>query len=215
VSASRAPLELLQAAADDFGRRLRLVGPGDWGRPTPCTGWDVRALVDHVVGGNVRYALLLHGAATAEVEATRAVDHLGDDALGAFERTAREVLACFAEDGAQRRTFQHVAGPRTGRELLSMRILDTEVHAWDLARALGADERLDDDVVAYLLASVAEGEHTPRQPSFGPAVDDPQRGEPAQDHLLRQLGRDPAPAEVSPRAGRVLPGRDAAATRPR
>ncbi|GAA3679991.1 TIGR03086 family metal-binding protein [Nocardioides ginsengisoli] len=194
MSAPRVPLDLLRTSADDFGRRLRLVGPDDWDRATPCTDWDVRALVNHVVGGNVRYTLLLSGADTAEVEATRTVDHLGDDAVGAFERTAAEVLARFGEDGVHQRVVHHVAGPRTGGELLSMRILDTEVHAWDLARAIGADERLDDDVVAYLLAYASEGEHGPQQPSFGPAVDDPQRGEPDQDHLLRLLGRDPAHA---------------------
>jgi uncharacterized protein (TIGR03083 family) len=67
VTASRDPLQLLVVANDEFARRLRLVGPDDWRRPTPCSEWDVRALVNHVVGANVRYQLLLHGALYRQV----------------------------------------------------------------------------------------------------------------------------------------------------
>jgi len=58
------------------------------------------------------------------------------------------------EDGALERVGHHATGDRTGRELLSMRILDAAIHGWDLARAIGADEGLDEDVVAFLLAYV-------------------------------------------------------------
>jgi uncharacterized protein (TIGR03086 family) len=135
-------------ANDEFERRLRLVGPDDWRRPTPCSEWDVRALVNHVVGANVRYQLLLHGAPTAQVDAMRTVDHVGDDALESFVATADRVVACFQENGALERVAHHATGDRTGRELLSMRILDAAIHGWDLARAICADETLDDDVVA-------------------------------------------------------------------
>ena len=115
-------------ANDAFARRLRLVEPADWRRPTPCSEWDVRALVNHVVGGNVRYQLLLHGAPTEQVKATRTVDHLGDDALASFVATADGVVANFQEDGALERIAHHATGDRTGRELLSMRILDAAIH---------------------------------------------------------------------------------------
>jgi uncharacterized protein (TIGR03086 family) len=176
-------------ANDEFARRLRLVRPDDWQRPTPCSAWDVRALVNHVVGGNVRYQLLLHGAPTEQVEATRTVDHLGDDALTSFVAKADAVVACFHENGALERIAHHAAGDRTGRELLSMRILDTAVHGWDLARALGADETLDDDVVAALLAYTAG--LALRPPAFAPADADVPRNASPQDQLLHRLGRHP------------------------
>jgi uncharacterized protein (TIGR03086 family) len=182
-------LDLLAVANDGFARRLRLVGPGDWQRPTPCPDWDVRALVDHVVGANVRYRLLLAGAPTEQVEATRTVDHLGDDAVASFTATADRVLAEFRQDGALERITHHVLGDRTGGELLAMRILDAAVHSWDLARAIGADEELDGEVVAFLVSYTAEV--TPGPPSFAAADPDVHPHASPQERLLIRLGRSP------------------------
>jgi uncharacterized protein (TIGR03086 family) len=190
VTSSTEPIELLVVANDEFARRLRLVGPGDWRRPTPCSEWDVRALVNHVVGANVRYQLLLHGAPSEQVEATRLVDHLGDDALGSFVATADGVVACFREDGALERVAHHATGDRTGRELLSMRILDAAVHAWDLARAIGTDESIDDDVVGFLLAYTADLDPG-AQRAFAQADGDVPRSAPPLARLIHRLGRHP------------------------
>jgi uncharacterized protein (TIGR03086 family) len=182
-------------ANSEFARRLRLVGPDDWRRPTPCSEWDVRALVNHVVGANVRYLLLLHGAPTERVEATRNADHLGEDALASFVATADDVVACFHENGALERIAHHPAGDRTGSELLSMRILDAAIHAWDLARAIGADETLDDDVVAFLLAYTAGFDSGPQQHAFAPSPVDVARNASPRDQLLHRLGRRPTITE--------------------
>lgn len=191
MTAPRDDLALLVVANDEFARRLRIVGPDDWRRPTPCSEWDVRALVNHVVGANVRYQLLLHGAPTEQVEATRTVDHLGDDPLASFVTTADGVVACFDEDGALDRVTHHVTGDRTGHELLSMRILDAAIHGWDLARAIGADESLNDDVVAFLLAATADFDLGPQQRAFVPAEANLSRNASPQDRLLHRLGRHP------------------------
>jgi uncharacterized protein (TIGR03086 family) len=155
----------------------------------------VRALVGHVVGANVRYELLLHGAPLEQVEATRAVDHLGDDPLASFVTTAARVVAAFGEDGALGRTAHHVTGPRTGLQLLGMRVLDVAVHAWDLARALGADETLDDEVVAFLLAWTADLDLGPPGRAFAPADGEVPHDASDQERLLHRLGRHPAALE--------------------
>jgi uncharacterized protein (TIGR03086 family) len=198
VTASKDPLELLVLANDEFARRLRRVGPDDWRRPTPCSEWDVRALVNHVVGGCVRHRLLLHGAQPREVEATRTADHLGADPVAAFAAAADVVVSCFAEHGALERIVHHPVGDRTGRELLSMRILDSAIHGWDLARAIGADETLDDEVVSFLDVYTAGLDLGPQQCAFAPADADVPRDAPVQDQVLHRLGRRPTITEEVP-----------------
>ena len=141
----------------EFGTRPRLVRTEHWSLATPCQDWDVRELVNHVVGGALRYTMLLHGATSDEVLATRAVDHLGGDPVGSFERRAREVTNAFREPDALSGTVHHPAGDRSGQDLLEMRITEFAVHAWDLARAIGADEQIDpvlvDDMWRRLLVA--------------------------------------------------------------
>ena len=52
-------LNALDAATDEFGRRLAAVGDDAWLLPTPCTGCGVHYLAAHVIGGNRFAALVL------------------------------------------------------------------------------------------------------------------------------------------------------------
>jgi uncharacterized protein (TIGR03086 family) len=133
----------------------------------------VRALVNHVVGANRRHRMLLHGACAPAAAATRTVDHLGADPIGVFAATAAELAAAFAEQGALNRTVHHPNGDRTGADLACMRVLDLTVHAWDLARAIGAHENLQPVLVDYLLALLPKFEADWQQGrSSPPALED-------------------------------------------
>ena len=184
------PREALAVANAGFADRLRLVKQGAWERPTPCTEWDVRALVNHVVGGNLRYTMLLHGAAEDEVEATRAADNVGEDPVASFLTTATEVLAAFHEEGALARVTRHPrAGERTGAELLVMKLLDVAVHGWDLAVAIGADQTIAPDVVALLLERPPDMTGARQRGAFAqPSEEAPVNASP-QERLLHMVGR--------------------------
>jgi uncharacterized protein (TIGR03083 family) len=53
--------ELHSRALDATRGVIAGVRPGQWAAPTPCQGWDVRALVNHVVAGNLWAAELAAG----------------------------------------------------------------------------------------------------------------------------------------------------------
>lgn len=165
-------------AIEGFASRLSQVSDGDWSLPTPCTEWDVQALVNHVVGANVRYEMILRAVSLEEVEATRTVDHLGDAPLESFKTTADAVLRAFARPDVLDRTFRHVTGERTGRQLLVMRTYDIGVHTWDLAVAIGGDRQIDDAVVEVALTATV------------PAAAETESGS-AQERLLVRSGRRP------------------------
>ncbi len=69
-----------------------LVGEIDkqaWARPTPCEGWTVRDLVNHLVVGNLLFAGVLGGRGTMQdLRETLAGDHLGNDPAAAFAAAA-------------------------------------------------------------------------------------------------------------------------------
>ena len=135
--------------------------------------------------------MLLHGATTDEAEATRAVDHLGDDPVASFAATAAELKAAFGEPGAMARTAYHPAGERTGAQLIEMRLLDVAVHTWDLARAIHTDESLDRDVVTFALTLQDTFDAGRQRGAFAaPPGKTPADGS-AQARLLYLLGRRP------------------------
>ncbi|HEX3707707.1 MAG TPA: TIGR03086 family metal-binding protein [Mycobacteriales bacterium] len=158
----------LDVATAGFARTLALVKPEQWESATPNQGWSVRDLVNHVVGGNRRYVLLLAGAPTAEVEALRDVDHLTDDPYADFLSTAAEVSTAFAEPGVLDRVAHHGRGDRSGAELLVMRVSEHALHGWDLARAIGQDDRIDPPVVDVLLAAIDADPTSPAWAAFTP-----------------------------------------------
>jgi len=155
----------LDAATDEFGQRLALVGSEDWALPTPCADWDVRYLAAHVIGGNRFAALVLGG-----MPASDAIDHvvsssqLGSDATAAWATTCAVQASAFAEIGALERRIDHPLGAISGREFLDFRVFDITLHAWDLARSIGASGRLAPDLVDIVLDIV---EHGPPGMGFG------------------------------------------------
>ena len=188
MTTARGLTELGRAGAG-FEQRLRRVGTDDWGRPTPCSEWDVRALVNHVIGGNRRYVMLLRGASAEAVDRTRTADHLGADPVAAFTTTAGALAVAFGEDGALIRIAHHPIGDRTGAQLLAMRVLDLTVHAWDLARALDVDDTLDDAPVEFALTHAELIDAGRAHGSFAVPAVSPLVAASPQDRLLHLSGR--------------------------
>jgi uncharacterized protein (TIGR03086 family) len=183
--------EALDRSRVEFRRVLAGVGHEHWELATPCEEWDVRELVNHVLGGNVRYTMLQHGAAADEMAATRAVDHIGNDALASFDKSAADVVAAFEEPDALERTVHHPAGDRSGFDLLWLRVAEWTIHAWDLARAIGGDETLDTDLVDTLLARLEEHGTGLESGGYYAEPSATQVDAPAQTRLLLTVGRKP------------------------
>ena len=52
------PIEMLEAAAQGFRERLSSVQSSQMSNPTPCTEWDVQALINH----NIKVTGFVEGA---------------------------------------------------------------------------------------------------------------------------------------------------------
>ncbi len=185
-------ISALASARSEFDRRLRQVGPGDWDRPTPCSDWNVRALVQHVLGGTRVVPALLAGGTRAEGLALRDTP-FADHPVSEFQILADAQALAFGESGALERMCAHPAGDIPGSVMLDFRIGDFALHAWDLARAIGADETLPAELVEFVWAGLQ-----PMMPvlgSVGVFGEGPSgtasEGEPLQTRLLDATGRRP------------------------
>jgi uncharacterized protein (TIGR03086 family) len=182
---------LFGRALDEFDRRMTVVPADRWSAPTPCTEWDVRALVAHVVNEQLWAPALLSGQTTEQVGDRFDGDVLGDEALEAWRTAAgRARTAVESLDGLD--TTVHVSyGDVPAARYLTEMTLDATVHAWDLARAVDADEQLEPELVGFALSVVEPNLALLAESGmFGPPlpVDDDAS---SQDRLLALLGRRP------------------------
>jgi uncharacterized protein (TIGR03086 family) len=183
-----APL-LLRRGAEEFGARVSEIGDERWGAGTPATEWDVRDLVSHVVLENLWAPPLFAGSAISEVGDRFAGDVLGPDPQAAWRAASARALEAAEAPGAMDRTVHLSFGDFPGREYAMQLFADHLIHAWDLARAVGADERLDPALVERCAAWFTGMEDAYRGAGAiagRPAVPD---GADAQTWLLAMFGR--------------------------
>ena len=178
-------------AVEGLVANVEKIGDDQWHLPTPNTEWDVRALVEHLVGGTVWVPPLMRGETIAEIGDRFNGDLVGDDPKGAFRAAAAEAVAAVSEPGATERSVDLSRGTAPAADYILERIGDAGMHTWDLARALGVDETIDPDVVAYgrqLLARV--GDEWRSYGALGPIVPTPP-GASEQDLFIAESGRTP------------------------
>lgn len=159
-------------AATEYRRMhelLRDLGPDDWPRPTDCTGWDVRALTSHVLGGTEAFTsfreLVRQARVASRLAKTEGVEFV--DAMTAAQvrdlagLTTDELVARVAAAGPRAARFrsrvpaplrlapmkEQVGGvPETWRFGYLLDVIltrDTWMHRVDIARATGRDLVLD------------------------------------------------------------------------
>jgi len=119
----------LVGALDQMERLIAAVAPDQMSLPTPCSDWDVRDLLQHVVDGTGRFASM---AAGQRVDWTAArPDPLGDDPATAWRQGRVRLLLAIREH------------PEPASRVLPMLVIECAVHAWDLATATGRAGLLD------------------------------------------------------------------------
>lgn len=163
--------------------------PEHWDRPSPCAGWTVFDVVDHVVAGERFTVAVLAGASLAEaVEAQVGLDPQNADAVSQVTDAAAAALAAF--DGSLDRIIQHRVGPISARRMLGFRIIDQLGHTWDVATATDQPVALDPDTLEVGVGiALRERTTLERSPNFATSPDDEiETGDPLPT-FLRTIGR--------------------------
>jgi uncharacterized protein (TIGR03086 family) len=186
------PREFDRRALESIEPILAEVKAEQLSLPTPCESWDLGDLLRHMVGQHRGFA------AAARLEAANPtvwleVD-LGPDPAATYSAAAADVVEAFARpDLAEHRIeifgYGVIAAPNT----MIMHAVDYLAHGWDVARSLGVDSTLDNELCEHGLRyalrwpahSFVSGD------PFGPHVTIAPDA-PVDQRLMAYLGRDPA-----------------------
>lgn len=168
--------DMWRQAAAKWSEVIAQVGDDDWEKSTTCEEWTVRELVDHAMnwqgqGGGIVGAGTKPGDdwATIEPKMSAALDDPTN-----LEGTADEM------------------GGMPKQQAAGFLIGDLVIHAWDLARSIGADETLPAGPVEATLMGLQRvpPEVLRSATMFGEPVEVADDASP-QDRLLAYAGRTP------------------------
>jgi uncharacterized protein (TIGR03086 family) len=120
---------------------------------TPCASWDVRRLVNHLVGGAHWFEITTNAGASPEVDDTEDADYTTGDMVAAYDTATAGALAAFGAEGALDRIITLPFGTFPGAAFMGFATVDHFTHAWDLARATGQSTDLAPPMAEQLLAA--------------------------------------------------------------
>lgn len=182
-------LEMYRRSVDEFDKRMAAVRDLDMDKPTPCSEWSVRDLINHLVGEDKWAVPLLAGKTVAEVGDEFEGDLLGDDPQLAWKVASEEAKAAAEEPSATERTVHLSFGDFSGGDYLDQLTADHLIHGWDLARGISGQDNLDDELMEYVHAWALPIEDMLKgSGAYGEKVEAPE-GADLQTKLLAVFGR--------------------------
>src|SRR3954468_23136723 len=105
-------IDLLDADATATRGSVEVVArlaPTDLSQPTPCAGWDLRALLAHMTGQHRGFAAAAVGRG-GDLAVWQPVS--SPDPVAAYVEAARDVLTAFSAEGVLNRDFVLAEIPR-------------------------------------------------------------------------------------------------------
>jgi uncharacterized protein (TIGR03086 family) len=179
-------------ALDQTELIIEKVQPGQLGDPTPCTDFDVRSLLSHMVGGLNRAAIFGEGGDGLAVPAR--ADAVPDDGWpDAFRQASVRAQAAWADDAKLDAMVNVPWGQVPGRGAVTGYVQEVLTHGWDLATATSQQTELDPELAEFALAfarRMLPAEPRGGQIPFGPVVAAPD-GDGPYARLAGWLGRRP------------------------
>src|SRR5262249_25374579 len=165
--------ELHLAVCRRFGDAVRSAN-GKWDRRSPCQAWDARGVLEHVIGFHDVLVLRPLG-----LKPTRP----REDPQVRWQLTYEALTTAFESGMATQLDVRNLI-PNVTRDVL--------VHTWALARAVGADDRLDPAWCQLFYAGLPPDPHALTASGMFSAPIAVQGETDVQSKLLARLGRDPS-----------------------
>jgi uncharacterized protein (TIGR03086 family) len=181
------PIERIERATALASEKVKGVAPADVSKPTPCSEFDLRALLNHMIGG---LGMLTTAAAGGKPEMPQG-DQFGSDPAGEYDERRSQLLTAIRMPGVLDRNWEMPFGSMSGEMMAGIAFMEHLTHSWDVAKATNQDATLPADLVSQCMELVTPMDAMLRSPGVcGPAVSVPADASP-QDKLIAFLGRTP------------------------
>lgn len=184
------PKELFAKAVQQATSCVRHIRSDHLPNATPCSEWDLRALLNHMVYELLWVPDLIRGKTVAEVGQIFEGDVLRTNYKTSWQHAADSALV--AVHHAQPDAVVHLSyADKPAKEYILEVGTDIFIHTWDLAQAFHATLLMDEPV-----AQVIYNELLPRKDElakstvYAPAVEVDEAA-PLQEKLLALVGRTP------------------------
>jgi uncharacterized protein (TIGR03086 family) len=146
----------MAAAAAQTVRVVDVVRADQLADPTPCTDWDVRALLNHIILWTAYSAeRRAYGESVAEELMSKDFAASPDFAADYAKQVAKAIEA-WSDPQAWERELDVMGSATPAADIAALLIAETVLHGWDLARSTGQRYRCDDSVAAVVLKVVQE-----------------------------------------------------------
>jgi uncharacterized protein (TIGR03086 family) len=168
------------------------VAPREMTLPTPCTDWDLEALLAHLAASMADLESALRtGYLEPEPDDLATPDPDDDDPVELLrDRAANLLFACYAHHGPDR--FVLVGGLPLPAEIVTCTgAVEIAVHGWDVRAARGRGDPIPPALATRMLR-LSPLLVTGRDGLFGTPVQVPAQASPG-DQLVAYLGRHPEP----------------------
>ena len=180
--------ELFKKAVDESWGCVQSVHANDLPDPTPCSEWDLRALLNHMVNELLWVPELLAGKTIAEVGNSLDGDLLGEDAPGAWRKAADKAIK--AVEAADPDMTVHLSyGDATAGHYITEIGADVLIHGWDAGQAIHCSQVFEPEVAQAAYDQLAPNIQGYRDAGLvGPAIEVSEDA-PIQTRLLALAGR--------------------------
>lgn len=149
------PRPVYTRATEQAAALIRTVRPEQLDGPTPCTEFDVRTLLSHIVGGTRRIAVVGEGGDGLAMHPF--AEGVADDGwAAAYDEVRIRVLKAWEADERMTSPVRVPWGEVPGHAALSGYVMEIVTHTWDLSEALGHPGELDPELAEFALATARQ-----------------------------------------------------------
>jgi uncharacterized protein (TIGR03086 family) len=148
------PVKLLEAGFEWTGERIAQVRPDQLDLRTPCDKWDVRGVLNHLIGAMDRIADGVAGKPRPpgfDPDALAEIDQVGDQPLAAYRAAVDRALAVWHTEGVLDRLVEMPFGSAPAPFAAHISATDAVVHGWDASRAIGENADIPVELAVPIL----------------------------------------------------------------